>query len=108
MDSGPEGLSQSVRWLSKEDIEDRPLWNDADDGVGLAGMAGSGQCVGGVVSDTISTTSEVDVPKLSYYLIIYLFIYLIDCLIYLFDYFFFYLIISLIIYLYNYFSYVFI
>jgi len=55
-----------VRWLSKEDVEDRPQWDDADDGVCLAGMAGSGQCVGGVVSDTASTTSEVNMPKLSY------------------------------------------
>ena len=61
IDSGPME-TQTIRWLTKEDIEDRSkdIGYSGDAGMaGLAGMVGSGQSVGGVVSETVGSTREV-------------------------------------------------
>lgn len=57
VDSGSDTSTSNVRWLSKENVEDSSelQW---DDDVGLAGMTGSGSCVGGVVSYTTPSSSE--------------------------------------------------
>lgn len=66
VDAGP---TSNVRWLTKEDVEDRSAssFMSTEGATGfdlelssLEGMLGSGQCVGGVVSETVGETgSEV-------------------------------------------------
>ena len=50
VDAGPvDPAATNIRWLTKENIEDRLSLSDDDYSV-LASMLGSGQCVGGVVT----------------------------------------------------------
>ena len=65
VDAGAIGSAQNIRWLTRENVKD---WPTVEDGVshsrneglvGLADMAGCGQSVGGVVSDTAGTITEV-------------------------------------------------
>ncbi len=58
VDAASSFNGDSTTWLTKENIEDRTQ----EEGTGLAGlpeMVGSGQSVGGVVSDTVGVTDQV-------------------------------------------------
>jgi len=64
VDEGAVGSAQNIRWLTRENVKDWPTVEDGgrprNEGlVGLADMAGCGQSVGGVVSDTAGTIPEV-------------------------------------------------